>query len=189
MNEQLQVSEETYDDREGVDETALPLSLRGCGGRTKKGTVCKNIGVYPDASVPTCHFCTMHVPKLTGERCTICLCVLFDMLSMEPCKHVFHRRCILRWFRKSCSKVKTCPVCRQHVQHMRRAFPAPAPVRASRSVHGVSDPGDLDREEDVGQDEGGDEGDGPSHSGSSARAPPLHDGLVLDLFEQGPQTV
>eukprot|EP00976_Prorocentrum_cordatum_P022816 466198-Prorocentrum_minimum.AAC.30 len=182
MNErlaQLQVSEETYDET----QTALPLSMRGCGGRTKKGTLCKNIGVYPDASVPPCHFCTMHVPKLTGERCTICLCVLFDMLSMEPCKHVFHRRCILRWFRKSCSKVKTCPVCRQHVQHMRRAFPA------LRAVHGVRDPGDLDREEDVRHDNGCDEGDGPAHAGSGARAPPLYDGLVLDLFEQGPQTV
>lgn len=50
----------------------------------------------------------------TGQQCSICFeTIMANDLQCLPCAHVFHRRCLQRWFRESA----TCPECRLSFNH------------------------------------------------------------------------
>lgn len=78
-----------------------------CGGVTKKGTTCKNLGIYKEKNTS---FCYWHVPRL-DSTCVICLCRLFGVPQVLECGHSFHSKCIRKWVRKK----KCCPVCRRNL--------------------------------------------------------------------------
>lgn len=40
-------------------------------------------------------------------RCVVCMRGTHTKIKVEPCKHIFHRRCIEKWLRWK----STCPVC------------------------------------------------------------------------------
>ena len=46
----------------------------------------------------------------SSEDCSICLKVPKekDIIHKLPCKHIFHKACIVKWL----SKINTCPLCR-----------------------------------------------------------------------------
>ena len=46
----------------------------------------------------------------SSEDCSICLKVPKekDIIHKLPCKHIFHKACIVEWL----SKINTCPLCR-----------------------------------------------------------------------------
>ena len=46
----------------------------------------------------------------SSEDCSICLKVPKekDIINKLPCKHIFHKECIVEWL----SKINTCPLCR-----------------------------------------------------------------------------
>ena len=46
----------------------------------------------------------------SSEDCSICLKVPKekDIIHTLPCKHIFHKDCIVEWL----SKINTCPLCR-----------------------------------------------------------------------------
>ena len=50
------------------------------------------------------------------ETCAICLDDITnnDYYQMEKCGHIFHKKCILKWFSKS----NTCPCCRSNVDNI-----------------------------------------------------------------------
>ncbi|KAF8358779.1 hypothetical protein PRIPAC_93774, partial [Pristionchus pacificus] len=55
-------------------------------------------------------------PTKDRDDCAICLDPLPSMrtLHLLPCKHTFHRKCVLRWLdEKKFRTEQTCPVCRQ----------------------------------------------------------------------------
>tara|TARA_B100000902_G_scaffold192717_1_gene184144 strand:- start:10155 stop:10829 length:675 start_codon:yes stop_codon:yes gene_type:complete len=71
------------------------------------------------------------VPKLKGyqitkeeikeidDRCSICLCDFEegDIVTKTPCKHVFHKKCLLRHFKNDSDMVLIykCPICRKYL--------------------------------------------------------------------------
>ena len=46
---------------------------------------------------------------LRSGKCPICMCIGKRLVSIHPCCHLFHRKCILEWSRWQ--DVPTCPVC------------------------------------------------------------------------------
>jgi len=57
---------------------------------------------------------------LEGEKCPVCLKGLEeeDVINRLPCKHQFHKECIVPWLQKTCS----CPVCRHQLPTDDKAF-------------------------------------------------------------------
>ena len=55
-------------------------------------------------------FC-IQLPRRPTEHCLICLNPLEENLLLLPCKHTYHKTCILKWFRRR----PTCPYCSQSV--------------------------------------------------------------------------
>lgn len=49
-----------------------------------------------------------------GEKCVICLekYKVNEYKRELKCGHVFHKKCIDKWFKKSCCDNKSCPLCR-----------------------------------------------------------------------------
>ena len=57
-----------------------------------------------------------HLNKFTGlkeDKCAICLLKYkgVDMIKEFPCKHIFHKKCILKWLQKS----NQCPMCKYDI--------------------------------------------------------------------------
>merc|ERR1719357_597712 len=61
----------------------------------------------------------VEVGEKTGEEvdeCLICTDLLEEnLISLEPCTHIFHGSCIEQWLHKD----KSCPKCRAHVVHVK----------------------------------------------------------------------
>lgn len=99
-----------------------------CQKPTKKGTKCKNKAkVSMDDGT---WMCTVHskieLVEQKAPDCPICLSkVLPERVAFRtPCNHVYHRRCMDRWFRKGAT---TCPTCRAAVPNPYRPVPVPPP--------------------------------------------------------------
>jgi len=75
--------------------------------------------------------CTVHsrieMVEQKAPDCPICLSkVLPERVAFRtPCNHVYHKRCMDRWFRRGAT---TCPTCRANVPNPYREPPASAPV-------------------------------------------------------------
>jgi|SaaInlStandDraft_6_1057023.scaffolds.fasta_scaffold223211_1 hypothetical protein len=55
---------------------------------------------------------------VTADQCTICMQALGDSCEPLDCGHLFHTRCVLRWFQQGNS---TCPLCRSEPVQVLRA--------------------------------------------------------------------
>jgi hypothetical protein len=77
--------------------------------------------------------CTVHSKTQYAETkapdCPICLSKVIPdtrLAFKTPCNHVYHRKCINRWFRRGAT---TCPTCRATVQNpYNRSPPVPVPA-------------------------------------------------------------
>ena len=77
-----------------------------CEALTIKNKQCKN-NVINNARC-----CVHHNDK---ETCQICLNIICNNYFLI-CGHVFHKKCINRWFKNSYEN-NTCPICREHIHH------------------------------------------------------------------------
>ena len=64
---------------------------------------------YAAAAAPRADRTAVCSKITTSRECVICLSVVDEGVCL-PCGHVYHRKCIARWFHRSWS----CPVCRWH---------------------------------------------------------------------------
>ena len=47
--------------------------------------------------------------KHIQEECAICLDKINDNISLLKCSHIFHGKCLDKWYNK------TCPICRKEI--------------------------------------------------------------------------
>ncbi|KAH8354573.1 hypothetical protein KR059_005474, partial [Drosophila kikkawai] len=82
-------------------------------------------------------------PAGEGFFCTICNVVTEGEILTTPCRHQFHRECLLTWLDSN----ETCPLCRQHltrsdinpesVEARAQALQAPSAATAGSSRSGA----------------------------------------------------
>ena len=59
-----------------------------------------------------------HIKKyktIKGKKCSICLSKYIgtDIIKEFPCKHIYHKNCLLKWLKKS----NLCPLCKYNIKN------------------------------------------------------------------------
>lgn len=51
------------------------------------------------------------------NKCVICLCSIKKNKKILECGHHFHNKCIMQLLELDEGEKKTCPICRDHIEH------------------------------------------------------------------------